>query len=201
MQPAGGVVETRLHRPCRGTDSFRDLVDREIGVEAQNDGHPMVWAEAVERPIQCKAVIDIGVGVSGPGNVPGEVDLHRWPPAAAAQPVATGVDHDAGEPRLEAVRVVERAGSPPGGNDRVMGRVLGLDRIAEEDSGEAVCPVELAVGEPSKGCPLVGRRDSPLEVRRHHVETMLCMFYLTIWAGETFTWLSSAVIIDPDVMC
>lgn len=68
-----------------------------------------------------------------------------------------------------------------------MGRVLGLDRIAQEDSREAVGPVELAVGEPSKVCPLVGRRDSPLEVRRHHAETIFCMFYLTIWAGETFT--------------
>jgi hypothetical protein len=186
MQPPGGVVETRLHRSGRGTDAFRDLLDREIGVEAQNDDHPMVWAEAVERPIQRQAVIDIGEGVSGPGNIPGEVDLDRWPPAAAAQPVATAVDQDAGKPRLKAVRVVERAGSPPGSDDRIMGRVLGLDGIAQDDSGEAVCPIELAVGEPNKGCPLVGCHDSPLEPRRHHAETMLCMFYLTIWAGESF---------------
>ena len=182
MQPAGGVVETGLHRPCRGTDPFRDLVDREIGVEAQNDDHAMIWAEAVEGSIQRKAVIDIGVGVSGRANVPGEVDLDHWLPAAAAQPVATGVDQDAGEPRFEAVGIVERSGSPPGGDDRVVGRVLGLERISQKDSGEAIRPVQLAVGEASKGCSLVGRRDSPLEVRRHHAEIMLCMIYLTICA-------------------
>jgi hypothetical protein len=187
MQPARGVVEARLHRSGRGTDPFRDLLDREIGVEAQNDDHPMVWAEAVERPIQRQAVIDIGVGVSGPGNIAGEVDLDRWPPAAASQPVATRVDHDPGKPRLEAVRILERAGPPPGGNDRVMGRVLGLDGISQDDSGEAVGPVELAVGEPSEGRPLIGLRGCLLEVSRHHAETMLCMFYLTIWADESFT--------------
>ena len=131
---------------------------------------------------QRKAVIDIGVRVSGRANVPGEVDLDRWLPPTAAQPVATGVDQDAGEPRLEAVGIVERPGSPPGGDDRVVGRVLGLDRISQEDSGEEVRPVQLAVGEPSKGCSLVGRRDGPLEVRRHHAEIVLCMTYLTIWA-------------------
>lgn len=107
MQPAHGVVETRLHRSSRGTDPFRDRLDREIGVVAQNDDHPMVWAEAVERPIQRQSVINVGVGVSAPAHIASEVDLDRRLPAPAAQPIATGVDQDAGEPRLKTIRIVE----------------------------------------------------------------------------------------------
>ena len=122
-----------------------------------------------------------------PATTPNSFKIWLLVSAKTAKPIAAGIDQDAGEPRLESVRVVERAEPPPGGDNRVMRRVLSLDGISQDDGSETVRPIELTVGESSKDCTLIGRRDCALEVCRHHAETMPCMFYLTIWARQSFT--------------
>jgi hypothetical protein len=71
--------------------------------------------------------------------------------ACRTQPVPAGVDEDPVEPRLESGPVTKRVPLAPRLDERVVGRVLRLDRIAEDRPRETVRPVEMLVGQPDEG--------------------------------------------------
>jgi len=67
--------------------------------------------------------------------------------ATVAQPVAADVEDDAAEPLLEPVAVAQGRETAPGKHRGVVGRVLGLGRIAQDDARQAVARIEMPVDE------------------------------------------------------
>src|SRR5262245_8119971 len=59
-------------------------------------------------------------------------------PPGAPKAVATRIDEDPSEPRVELVGVAEAGEVPPGSDERVVGCILGLLCVAEDQAGEAI---------------------------------------------------------------
>ncbi len=69
----------------------------------------------------------------------------------AGQPATADVDHDPLEPGPELRRVPEAAKGAPGAHRGVVGRILRVDRIPEDDAGQTVAAQHLDVEQPGKG--------------------------------------------------
>ena len=99
--------------------------------------------------------------------------LHDRMAALMPQPIAADVEGDSTEPLLEAIVVAQGVEPPPGQDGSVVGsvvgRVLGLDRVPQDDARQAVGGIEVSIGQPRE---LRGRLDpSPLNraVRGHRL--------------------------------
>ena len=75
-------------------------------------------------------------------------DVDGRAPGRSTQPVLAGVHEDPVEPRLESFRVAEGRPLPPRLDERVVGHVLRLGRVAQDHPGEPIGGVQVLVGEP-----------------------------------------------------
>jgi hypothetical protein len=99
-----------------------DLRDREVEVVAQGDGGALLGVEGAEGALQLVAVRE-GSAAVGLDGVPEQPDLARIAPATAQQ-VRAGVDDEAVQPSVPAIRIAEARQLPPGVKERVLHRVL-----------------------------------------------------------------------------
>ena len=79
-----------------------------------------------------------------------ELDLDH-PPASATSEVETGVDGQAMEPGVEPVGVTQPRQVVPGPDERLLDRVAGQLRVAEDEAGDPVQPRDGIAGELGEG--------------------------------------------------
>ena len=79
--------------------------------------------------------------------------VHRDEPddVPPAETIATAVDQDPVEPRVELVGLTQRLERSPGDDQCVLDGVLGLVGVAQEQTGEPVDPVEVRARGAKKG--------------------------------------------------
>ena len=122
----------------------------------------------------------------------GDRDLGRDVGRLAArgpQPVATGVDEDPVEPRLEPRRVAQRRPLPPGLLERVVRRVLGVGRVVQDRAGQAVGGVEMVVGQAHESLGARCRRLDHGGPAVCHLDDLGRSVHddMTVQRGQTFT--------------
>jgi hypothetical protein len=137
-------MEAGLDGPDWDVEAARDLVDREVAVEAEGDHDPVLRRKRQQRRTQDVPVVCLPVRVTGrDGDL--VLDVLCLPARRSLKPVAAGVDQDSVEPGFEARFVTERGPLAPGLDVRVVGGVLRLDWVAQDRAGKAVRPVEMAL--------------------------------------------------------
>ena len=110
----------------------------------QHDDYPLIGVEEGHRshylvPLQDAAErVDLGDRLGHPVE---RDEAHTPPPT---QTVPTDVDQDAVEPSLEAIGFAQGARCPPGANERLLGRILRVGLIAEEEAGQPIGAIELS---------------------------------------------------------
>ena len=115
-----------------------------------NDG-PMLGRESPKCPLQGIAVVD-GHGLVACRR---PVDRQRpdvgAPPAIPPELLVAGIDHEAMEPDLEALRVAESRELTPGEEERLLDGVLGPLAIAQDPIGDGVAAVTVEVDQVREG--------------------------------------------------
>src|ERR1035437_7446461 len=118
-QLAQGVMGTRLDGAGPGAGTFRDLVDSQVEVEAQDDHLEVFGAERAQRTGH-RVSSAHPLGRIGGGTQPrpvgregGGVQTQRFVPASALS-IATGGDEGPAEPGVEAGRGAQFAEPMPG---------------------------------------------------------------------------------------
>jgi hypothetical protein len=134
-QPHGDVGEGQVRPVVESHD--RSLV----GIETSDDVKHFVVVEEL---------------LEGVGN--GTVIVRRQGdeanPAVSSDPIPACVDDDAIEPCLKGGRVSQRTGRLPGSESSIVGDVLGIGAMPEDQAGEPICSVEATGYEPCE--PFVG---------------------------------------------
>ena len=130
-----------------------------------------------------KPVVRIGTGQLGI-----QLDVDR-PTTPGAEAVATGVDHDSPEPRLELRGIAQLPEVAPRGQRRVVRGVLRVRAVAEDQRRVAIGAVEHApihqLGEGLRS--RVVRAPDVGVLRLHHRESLQSgHVHQTTGAGETF---------------
>jgi len=169
-------VEARADGAYGCAHRARNLLHREVAVEAKDDGDALVGVEMAERALQLVSVVDLAMGVMRGSDRSRSIQIIVASTPGTSKPVAAGVDQDPSEPGVEPVRIAEAAVIPPCSDERVVGRILGLLCVAEDEPGEAVGRVEALVDKPLEGC---GSRR--LRVRRDG-SGFLAQAGLSLWA-------------------
>jgi len=162
-------VKPRFHGPGGDPESVGDVIDRQVRPETKDDGDAQVDIQSVDG-CQEVALTDepvVGIGRRLVGRL--GVDRNEPDDPAASQAIATDVDEDPVEPRLEPRWISERPDAIPRTNEGVVRRVLGVVEAAKDQAGETVGAVELDVRESGEPRLRFGRRRSvqrvPLDVR------------------------------------
>jgi hypothetical protein len=153
-------MKPRFHRPGGDPESVGDVIDRQVRPETEDDGDAQVDVQSVDG-CQEVALADESVVRIGGRLVEGlGVDWNEPDDPAASQAIATNIDKDPVEPRLEPCGIPERPDTVPCPDEGVVGRVLGVVEAAEDQAGETVGAVELDVRESGEPCLGIGRRRS-----------------------------------------
>ena len=112
----------------------------------QDQDHPLVVAERPHRSEQLIVGVDLAEWVVDDDGPSGAIKGHEADLAAAAEPIPADVDQDPIEPGVETRRVAQCRRRAPGQDQRILGGVLGLGLIAEDQAGQPECPIQTAVG-------------------------------------------------------
>jgi hypothetical protein len=151
-------MKPRFHRPGRDPESVGDVIHRQVRPETKDDGDAEVDVQSVdgrqEVAFADQSVVGIGCGLVGGLGV----DRDEPDDPAASQAIATDVDQDPIEPRLEPSGILQRPDSVPRPDEGVVGRVLSVVEAAEDQTGETVGAVELDVRESGEPGLRFGRR-------------------------------------------
>jgi hypothetical protein len=153
-------VKPRFHGSGGNPESVGDVIDRQVRPETKHDGDAQVDVQSVDGR-QEVAFADqsvVGIGRRLVGGL--RIDRNEPDDSAPSQAIATDVDQDPVEPRLEARRILERPNLVPRSNEGVVGRVLSVVEAAEDQAGETVGAVELDVRESGEPGLRFGRRRS-----------------------------------------
>ena len=138
------VMEPRLDRALRPAGAVRHVRQRQVGEVVQHDDHPLVGIEERHRSHDLVPLQDAAERIGLGDRLGDRVERDEAHAAATTQAVAADVDQDAVEPGLEAVGVAQGPGRPPGAKERLLGRVLGLDLVAQEQAGQPIGAVQLS---------------------------------------------------------
>ena len=144
MQPRADGAYGCAHRA-------RNLLHREVAVEAKDDGDALVGVEMAERALQLVAVVDLPMGVMRGSDRSRSIQIIVASAPGTSKPVAAGVDQDPSEPGVEPVRIAEAAVIPPCSDERVVGRILSLLCVAEDQPSEAVRGIQALSDEQLEG--------------------------------------------------
>lgn len=142
--------------PGRDGQPARDLGDRQVTVVAQGHDDSVVWRQRRQGSADDIAVLRLTERVARcERNL--SRDVLCLPPGCVSQAITAGVDEDPIEPLIEAPRVAQGRPLAPRLEERIVGRVLSLAGIAEDDSGKAIGGVEVAIGQEREGPTPLGR--------------------------------------------
>jgi hypothetical protein len=144
-------VEARADRAYGCANRARNLLHREVAVEAKDDRGALVGIEAPERSFKPIALGDDVMGVIRGSERSRSIQIVVSSMSGAAEPVPTDVDEDSSEPGIELLGIAEAVMLPPCSDERVVGRILCLLCVAEDEPGEAVGRVETLVDKPLEG--------------------------------------------------
>jgi hypothetical protein len=145
-------METRADRAYGCANRARHLLHREVAVEAKDDGGSLIGVEAAEGSLEAVALGDLEMAVIRGSKRSCSIQIVMSPETGAPETVTTDVDEDPSEPGIELLGIAEAVMFPPSSDERVVGRILGLLCVAEDQPGEAVGRVEALVDKPLEGC-------------------------------------------------
>ena len=104
----------------------------------QDEDRPLIDREPAERALQFVSVGDDGHPVRGRRPIHWQDSDLRPPVPGPLRLVVAGVDEDAMDPRLEALRFPKPRDPAPGENEGVLQRVLGESRVAQDPLGHRI---------------------------------------------------------------
>ena len=202
MQPRADGAYGCAHRA-------RNLLHREVAIEAKDDGDALVGVEMAERALELFTVVDLAMGVMRGSDRRRSIQIIVASTPGTSKPVAAGVDQDPSEPGVEPVRISEAAIVLPSSDERVVGRILSLLCVAEDQPSEAVGRIQ-----PLGDEQLEGGGSRRLRVRRDGpgflAQTGLSLFGVcpypyrrarvakhSLGGGHTSTLTGTAALADP----
>ncbi len=131
--------------PGRAPSSLGDLVDGQVRLVSERDHLAMLGPQVPERGPDGVGCTDelarIRTTLTFERADRDGLDRDGQAPPRS-QPVAAGVDEDSAEPRLEPVRIAQLVEPAPGRDHGIVGRILRLARIEQDDPRHAVGVVE-----------------------------------------------------------
>ena len=133
----------------------------------KDDDRPRFGREAAEAALELVAVVGHGLAVVDRRGVDrGEFDVEAMAPEPARL-IDAGADEQSVEPGVEAIRIAQRREVTPGAHERFLDGVLGLIRIAEDESSGRIQPEHRGAGKRGEGVMIASSR--PLhEFSLHH---------------------------------
>ena len=110
----------------------------------EDDHGPLVGVEAAEAALELVAIgeVERGVGLGTPSSRLADLRLDRPPRSSPLGLAIARADEQAVEPGLEAVGVTQRRDVAPGGDERLLGGVLGPLIVAQDQTGDGVEPAD-----------------------------------------------------------
>jgi hypothetical protein len=156
-------VEPRLHRPGRDVEASRDLLERQIVLEAQEHHDPVIGVEASQRVDE----FTIAGRLADPRmRFSFERDRSDALALARAETIAAAVDEDPIEPGAEPIGVPQGSSRAPRGEAGVLDGILGLDIVEQDRPGEPIRRHESALDQSHEGVGPIGRDDGFHELLR-----------------------------------
>jgi hypothetical protein len=140
-------MKPRLYRPDGPPTALGDPFEGEVGpvVEDKDQSDVVVeWSHRTNHFVLIEERLERVTGGVSAGDF---VDCDQADVAPSAQAISTHIYQDAVEPHLKAGRIAKGGRTPPGSKERVLRRVLRLMSVTKEQTGPAVGPVKLPVGQ------------------------------------------------------
>lgn len=159
-------MQSRLDRARGDPEPPRDVVDRQVRPEPEDDDGALVGGEDIERSERCVGLDDCRERVRRHRSVTGAVDRDEADDSPSAKAIPAGIDDDSIEPRLELRLVAELTDRTVGSLEGVADRILGLGRGTQDEARESKGTVELGsrqLRKPLRWGPPVSLQD-PLRV-------------------------------------
>ena len=163
-------VEAGRGRPVGDVDDLGHLGDRQVEVVVEDEHDALVDVQPVQLASEPVTVRDTDRRVRRPrrSRVGRHVQLDEGPAPVRLGDLVAGAHREPAEPGVPGVRITERANMAPGQQERILDRILGAIRVAQDEVGDAEqprmrCPHELGVGidvtahRPLDQLPLHGR--------------------------------------------
>ena len=132
---AVGVVESRSGGAGRDPERLGDLGRRKPEEVVQDEDGPLLGRQAPEPTIELVAVSDREQVVGCRRSVDREQPQVRGAATLARRLGDADTDHEAGQPRIEPVRIAEVPEVTPGDHQRVLQGVLGPVDVTEDPLG------------------------------------------------------------------
>ena len=151
-------MEPGLRGADRDVERRRHVGQRHPEVEVQDHDRPPLGPQPLEGGVEQVAVGDEGGHVADRRSVDRrQLDLDR-PSAAPANGVDAGSEHQAVEPRLEAIRIAEGGQVPPGADEALLDRVSRELGVPKDQAGRRVQPRDEHAGERGEGVMIASHR-------------------------------------------
>ena len=131
-------MKARPGRKLRDPEGDSDIPPWQISVEVKDEYGALLDGKPSEATLDLIAVLDIRAGIVDRGWKPRDRVIEALPPALTPAFAVTGSNEDAMEPAIPRLRVTESAHVPPGEDERVLNRVLGAIRVAEDEGRDGV---------------------------------------------------------------
>ena len=131
-------MKARPGRKLRDPEGHSDIPPWQISVEVKDEYSSLLDGKPLEATLDLIAVLDIRGGVVDRGWKPRDRVIEALPPALTPAFAVTGSNEDAMEPAVPRLRVTQTAHVPPGEDERVLDRVLGAIRVAEDEGRDGV---------------------------------------------------------------
>lgn len=151
------MVITRLGGATRDTQRSRSGGQRQADVLVQDDDRPMLDRKATEGLLDLVAIRAIPSAIRSRWL---QVDrlYGRLEPPPATEFIRHGMHEDPVQPPIEPIDVAEFRQLPPAAHQRFLNSVLGKVRVAQDEPGDRMKPIDLARGELAEGFPVAAPR-------------------------------------------
>lgn len=132
------MVESRPDRPVREAEDLGDLAEGQAHEVVEDDDGAVVLAQVVEGPPELIAHRDIADAIVGGAEHIREIDdADAEATMASAVRAACPYDKPVG-PGIEAIRIAQAGQVAPEGDERLLDRVLGGVRVAQDPAGHEI---------------------------------------------------------------
>jgi hypothetical protein len=134
-------MEAGLDRSNRPTEPDGDFGEREVRPVVEDDDDAFIWRQATDEA-EGFVTVEQGLERILHGAVVFGRKLDETDPTVSSHPVSTSIYDDPIEPGLECRWVAQRSRRLPSSDCRVVGDVLGIRSVTEDQTGEPVSPVK-----------------------------------------------------------